>query len=250
MCPEESRLAFAVYVLTGEAEHWWISMKSIMEERKELVTWEVFSRKFSPSTSPTTSNMLKRWSSYSWLKEANLWLSMRKNSSILGVSTPSHWMKNGNSGNSRTASMEIFGWWWPHYPTRTLQPWWRRWKWRWKLSTHTNREWEDHLGPGISMRRGKNPILGPILSLRGLGSFLPNRAGFSATGVGDRTRGMFSPACRLQEVQQMWQGRPLRQGFPYPHEDSDAYPSFSPSPEPAEEGGQQASSIGQSVRHD
>ena len=65
MCPEESRLAFAVYVLTGEAEHWWISMKSIMEERKELVTWEVFSRKFSPSTSPTTSNMLKRWSSYS-----------------------------------------------------------------------------------------------------------------------------------------------------------------------------------------
>ena len=46
MYPEESRLAFAVYILTGEAEHWWIKMKSIMEERQELVTWEVFRRKF------------------------------------------------------------------------------------------------------------------------------------------------------------------------------------------------------------
>ena len=32
MCPKDNRLAFAVYMLTGEAEHWWISMKSIMEE--------------------------------------------------------------------------------------------------------------------------------------------------------------------------------------------------------------------------
>ena len=33
MCPEESRLAFTVYMLTGEAEHWWVSLKSMMEER-------------------------------------------------------------------------------------------------------------------------------------------------------------------------------------------------------------------------
>jgi len=46
MCPEESRLAFAVYMLTGEAKHWWITMKSIMEERQEPVTWDVFRRKF------------------------------------------------------------------------------------------------------------------------------------------------------------------------------------------------------------
>jgi len=38
ICPEESRLAFAVYMLTGDAEHWWISMKSIMDERQEPVT--------------------------------------------------------------------------------------------------------------------------------------------------------------------------------------------------------------------
>ena len=33
MCPADNRLAFAVYMLTGEAEHWLMSMKSIMEER-------------------------------------------------------------------------------------------------------------------------------------------------------------------------------------------------------------------------
>ena len=31
----DNRLAFAVYMLTGELEHWWINMKSIMEEREE-----------------------------------------------------------------------------------------------------------------------------------------------------------------------------------------------------------------------
>ena len=46
MCPAENRLAFAVYMLTGEAEHWWISMKSIMEERGEPVTWEAFMGRF------------------------------------------------------------------------------------------------------------------------------------------------------------------------------------------------------------
>jgi len=46
MCLEESRLAFAVYMLTSEAEYWWISMKSIMEERQEPITWEVFRTKF------------------------------------------------------------------------------------------------------------------------------------------------------------------------------------------------------------
>jgi len=38
MYPAENRLAFSVYMLTGEAEHWWISTKSILEERGEPVT--------------------------------------------------------------------------------------------------------------------------------------------------------------------------------------------------------------------
>jgi len=38
MCPVENRLAFFVYMLTGEAKHWWINTKSILEERDESVT--------------------------------------------------------------------------------------------------------------------------------------------------------------------------------------------------------------------
>jgi len=42
------------------------------------------------------------------------------------------------------------------------------------------------------MKRGGSPILGPISSLKGLGSLLPSRVGFSATSVRDHTRGMFT----------------------------------------------------------
>ncbi|XP_027932049.1 uncharacterized protein LOC114187858 [Vigna unguiculata] len=46
MCLAENKLAFTMYMLTGEAKHWWISMKSIMEKREEPVTWEAFRGKF------------------------------------------------------------------------------------------------------------------------------------------------------------------------------------------------------------
>jgi len=46
MCPAKNMLAFTIYMLIGEAEHWWISMKSIMEEREEPMTWEAFRGKF------------------------------------------------------------------------------------------------------------------------------------------------------------------------------------------------------------
>jgi len=46
MCPAEDRLAFSVYMLTGEAEHWWSSTRSILEERDDLVTWETFRERF------------------------------------------------------------------------------------------------------------------------------------------------------------------------------------------------------------
>ncbi|XP_027922937.1 uncharacterized protein LOC114180844 [Vigna unguiculata] len=45
-CPDESRLAFTVYMLTGEAEHWWASMKMVMEEKHEDVTWRAFKKRF------------------------------------------------------------------------------------------------------------------------------------------------------------------------------------------------------------
>ena len=45
-CPTQNRLAFTVYMLNGEAEHWWISTKFILEERGKPVTWEAFRGKF------------------------------------------------------------------------------------------------------------------------------------------------------------------------------------------------------------
>ena len=46
MCPAKNRLASIVYMLTREAEHWWISMKFIMEEMGEPLTWEAFRGRF------------------------------------------------------------------------------------------------------------------------------------------------------------------------------------------------------------
>jgi len=46
MCPVENRLAFSVYMLTGDAEHWWSSTRSMLEERDELVTWETLMERF------------------------------------------------------------------------------------------------------------------------------------------------------------------------------------------------------------
>jgi len=44
-CPDESRLAFTVYMLTWEAEHWWASMRLVKEEKNEQITWEAFKRR-------------------------------------------------------------------------------------------------------------------------------------------------------------------------------------------------------------
>ncbi|XP_052736651.1 uncharacterized protein LOC128197860 [Vigna angularis] len=45
-CPDENRLAYAEYLLTGEACHWWTSAKAILADAQQLVTWEVFRAKF------------------------------------------------------------------------------------------------------------------------------------------------------------------------------------------------------------
>jgi len=53
-------LAFIVYMLTGEAEYWWTSTKSIVEERGEPMTWEAFRGKFLSKYSQTTFDMPRR----------------------------------------------------------------------------------------------------------------------------------------------------------------------------------------------
>jgi len=46
MCLVENRLVFTMYMVTGETKNWWISMKSMMEEIDERVTWKAFRGKF------------------------------------------------------------------------------------------------------------------------------------------------------------------------------------------------------------
>ncbi|XP_047150224.1 uncharacterized protein LOC124822274 [Vigna umbellata] len=45
-CPDDNRLAFTEYLLTGEASHWWTSMKAILTDAQSPITWAVFRSKF------------------------------------------------------------------------------------------------------------------------------------------------------------------------------------------------------------
>ncbi|XP_052729596.1 uncharacterized protein LOC128193377 isoform X2 [Vigna angularis] len=45
-CPDDNRLAFTEYLLTGEVSHWWASVKAILTDAHAPITWEVFRNKF------------------------------------------------------------------------------------------------------------------------------------------------------------------------------------------------------------
>ena len=45
-CPAENRLAYTEYLLASEAVHWWSSMKMMLEDSREPITWELFKKKF------------------------------------------------------------------------------------------------------------------------------------------------------------------------------------------------------------
>ncbi|XP_047171101.1 uncharacterized protein LOC124839355 [Vigna umbellata] len=45
-CPDEKKLAYTQYLLTGEAGHWWNNVKTIMEGNGTPITWESFRTKF------------------------------------------------------------------------------------------------------------------------------------------------------------------------------------------------------------
>ncbi|XP_017406657.1 uncharacterized protein LOC108319870 [Vigna angularis] len=45
-CPDDNRLAYTEYLLTGEASHWWTSMKMILTDAQSPISWEVFRSKF------------------------------------------------------------------------------------------------------------------------------------------------------------------------------------------------------------
>jgi len=44
--PEDKKLVFATYLLSGEAEFWWMGAQQTMEARAEVLDWESFRVKF------------------------------------------------------------------------------------------------------------------------------------------------------------------------------------------------------------
>ncbi|KAF7801134.1 Transposon Ty3-I Gag-Pol polyprotein [Senna tora] len=45
-CTEEQKVEFAIYMLAGEAEHWWRGAQQLMEARDVQLTWDTFKTAF------------------------------------------------------------------------------------------------------------------------------------------------------------------------------------------------------------
>ncbi|XP_017420441.1 uncharacterized protein LOC108330469 [Vigna angularis] len=58
-CPDDNRLAFTEYLLTGEASHWWTSMKMIMADAQSPISWKVFRSKFYEEYFPDSVHFAK-----------------------------------------------------------------------------------------------------------------------------------------------------------------------------------------------
>ncbi|CAL9130901.1 unnamed protein product, partial [Musa textilis] len=51
-CPDDQKVSFATFMLEGEAEYWWKTIKRISEARHEHITWKVFVEKFNEKYFP------------------------------------------------------------------------------------------------------------------------------------------------------------------------------------------------------
>ncbi|XP_052732489.1 uncharacterized protein LOC128196275 [Vigna angularis] len=58
-CPDENRLSYTEYMLTGEASHWWSSARMILEGARTPITWDLFKRKFYREYFPDTLRYAK-----------------------------------------------------------------------------------------------------------------------------------------------------------------------------------------------
>ncbi|XP_052726210.1 uncharacterized protein LOC128194683 [Vigna angularis] len=58
-CPDEKKLAYTQYLLTGEAGHWWNSVKMILERNETPITWELFRTKFYTKYFPNSVRFAK-----------------------------------------------------------------------------------------------------------------------------------------------------------------------------------------------
>jgi len=58
-CSEDKKLIFATYLLSGEAEFWWMGAQKMMEARAESITWESFKNKLLEKYFPDSAKFAK-----------------------------------------------------------------------------------------------------------------------------------------------------------------------------------------------
>ncbi|XP_052734205.1 uncharacterized protein LOC128196732 [Vigna angularis] len=58
-CPDENRLSYTEYLLTGGASHWWSSAQMILEGTGTPITWDLFKKKFYKEYFPDTLRYAK-----------------------------------------------------------------------------------------------------------------------------------------------------------------------------------------------
>ncbi|WVZ19293.1 hypothetical protein V8G54_006615 [Vigna mungo] len=58
-CPDENRLAYTEYLLSGEACHWWSSTRALLESTNVLITWDLFKTKFYEEYFPNSVRFAK-----------------------------------------------------------------------------------------------------------------------------------------------------------------------------------------------
>ncbi|WVZ10401.1 hypothetical protein V8G54_014931 [Vigna mungo] len=58
-CPEENRLSYTEYLLSGDASHWWSSARSLLESTNVPITWDTFKTKFYEEYFPNSVRFAK-----------------------------------------------------------------------------------------------------------------------------------------------------------------------------------------------
>ena len=58
-CPENRKVAYATFMLIGEAEVWWQGLQSMVAAREEELTWESFKELFLGKFFPPSARLEK-----------------------------------------------------------------------------------------------------------------------------------------------------------------------------------------------
>jgi len=107
-CPDESKLAFTVYMLTGKAEHLWAIMKLVMEKKRKHITLEAFKRKFLSEYFPDSVRYAKEVEFLQLTQRNKFMAEYAERFKHLRRFYTMHLMRSGDAGSLKTVSKETF----------------------------------------------------------------------------------------------------------------------------------------------